>query len=161
MNDQGLPLEGLNYSLRSSLALAWINRLGEIRVSAVSRASTATSTPSPSPSPSVPAPGPRVLQDESEAPSFVGSTIPPTLDTAEPEKAPAPLTRAPADSPPPEPQARAFSGPNGESMYGFPNPTIDLNDALVEVRKSYQALTERADESVDEMDTLLDDYENF
>ncbi len=159
VNDQGLPLEGLNYSLRSSLALAWINRQSEIRVSAVSRAPTATSTPSPSPS--IPAAGPHVLHNESQASSVVESTIPPTLDTADPEKAPAPLTRAPANSLPPEPQARAFSGPNGESMYGFPNPTIDPNDALIEVRKSYQALTERADESVDEMNRLLDDYENF
>ena len=46
-------------------------------------------------------------------------------------------------------------------MYGVPNPTIDLHDALVDVRKSYQALTERADESVDEMNRLLDDYDNF
>jgi hypothetical protein len=46
-------------------------------------------------------------------------------------------------------------------MYGVPNPTIDLHEALVEARKGYQALTRRADESVDEMERLLDDYDNF
>jgi hypothetical protein len=46
-------------------------------------------------------------------------------------------------------------------MYGVPNPTLDLHDALIQARKEYQALTERADESVDEMNRRLDDYDNF
>jgi hypothetical protein len=46
-------------------------------------------------------------------------------------------------------------------MYGVPNPSIDLHDALIQARKGYQALIERADESVDEMNRLLDDYDNF
>lgn len=63
--------------------------------------------------------------------------------------------------PPAEPEAREFKGPDGESMYGVPNPTIDLHDALPHARKGYQALIDRADESVDEMNRLLDDYGNF
>ena len=46
-------------------------------------------------------------------------------------------------------------------MYGVPNPTIDLDEALTQARQEYQALIERADESVDEMNRLLDDYDNF
>ena len=39
VNEQGLPLEGLAYSLRSRVALDWVNAQGVTRVSAVSRAS--------------------------------------------------------------------------------------------------------------------------
>ena len=46
-------------------------------------------------------------------------------------------------------------------MYGVPNPEIDLDEALVRVRQQYQALIQRADESVEEMDRMLDDYDNF
>jgi hypothetical protein len=46
-------------------------------------------------------------------------------------------------------------------MYGVPNPTIDLDDALIQARKGYRALIERADKSVDEMDRLMEDYDNF
>ena len=46
-------------------------------------------------------------------------------------------------------------------MYGVPNPTIDLDDALIQAREGYRALIERADKSVDEMDRLIDDYDNF
>jgi len=63
--------------------------------------------------------------------------------------------------PPAEPEAREFKGPDGETMYGVPNPSIDLDDALIQAREEYQALIERADESVDEMNRLLDDYDNF
>jgi V8-like Glu-specific endopeptidase len=160
VNDQGLPLEGLNYSLRSSLALAWVNKQGVTRVNAVSRGSSAT----PSASPLVPAPTRSTSStrpNESERPAGAAYTPPTTLEAADPERNPIPSARDLAGPPPPEPEARAFSGPNGESMYGVPNPTIDLHDALVDVRKSYQALTERADESVDEMNRLLDDYDNF
>lgn len=38
VNDQGMPLEGLNYSLRSQLALNWVNQQGSARLTAVSRA---------------------------------------------------------------------------------------------------------------------------
>lgn len=140
VNEQGLPLEGLNYSLRSSFALDWINQQGVARVSAVSRASVAvvapvasTSTTPTNPPPPQPAP---------VAPRVTETTAPSTLEPAEPE-------------------AREFKGPHGETMYGVPNPTIDLHDALLQARKGYQALIERADESVDEMNRLLDDYDNF
>jgi serine protease Do len=172
VNDQGLPLEGLNYSLRSSVVLSWVNQQGVAHVSAVSRASDTVLEPAPrSPTP----PAPRLAP---ETPPRTVPTIEPTVEATveptelaprvEPEIAPepvpsvAPRAGARAAPPPPaEPKAREFKGPAGETMYGVPNPTIDLDDALIQARKAYQALIERADESVDEMNRLIDDYDNF
>jgi serine protease Do len=168
VNDQGLPLEGLNYSLRSSVVLSWVNQQGVAHVSAVSRASDTVLEPAPrSPTP----PAPRLAP---ETPPRTVPTIEPTVEPTElaprvePEIAPepvpsvAPRAGARAAPPPPaEPKAREFKGPAGETMYGVPNPTIDLDDALIQARKAYQALIERADESVDEMNRLIDDYDNF
>ena len=172
VNDQGLPLEGLNYSLRSSVVLSWVNQQGVAHVSVVSRASDTVLEPAPtSPAP----PAPRLAP---EAPPRTVPTIEPTVEATveptelaprvEPEIAPepvpsvAPRAGARAAPPPPaEPKAREFKGPAGETMYGVPNPTIDLDDALIQARKAYQALIERADESVDEMNRLIDDYDNF
>jgi S1-C subfamily serine protease len=154
VNAQGLPLQGLNYSLRSSLVLAWINQQGVVHISAVSRGSGTGVVPAPST-----ASGsviPRVSQSAPVAPSGAVSTNAPAVDPAT-EKV-EPTVRV---EPPPEPKAREFKGPDGETMYGVPNPTLDLHDALIQVRREYQALTERADESVDEMNRLLDDYDNF
>lgn len=161
VNDQGLPLEGLNYSLRSSLALAWINQQGVVHVSSISRGSvsapavapapsTAQASVSPSVQPSTSATAPKT--EPSDAPAIEAPTEPIVRVESEPNRPPLP---------PVEPEAREFKGPDGEAMYGVPNPTIDLHDALIQVRKEYQALTERADESVDEMNRLLDDYDNF
>jgi serine protease Do len=172
VNDQGLPLEGLNYSLRSSVVLSWVNQQGVAHVSVVSRASDTVLEPAPtSPAP----PAPRLA---SETPPRTVPIIEPTVEATveptelaprvEPEIAPepvpsvAPRAGARAAPPPPaEPKAREFKGPAGETMYGVPNPTIDLDDALIQARKAYQALIERADESVDEMNRLIDDYDNF
>jgi hypothetical protein len=38
---------------------------------------------------------------------------------------------------------------------------MDLHEFLLEARRGYEALTRRADESVDEMNRMLDDYDNF
>jgi serine protease Do len=172
VNDQGLPLEGLNYSLRSSVVLSWVNQQGVAHVSAVSRASDTVLEPAPrSPTP----PAPRLAP---ETPPRTVPTIEPTVEAtveptelaprvepeiaAEPVPSVAPRAGARAAPPPPaEPKAREFKGPAGETMYGVPNPTIDLDDALIQARKAYQALIERADESVDEMNRLIDDYDNF
>jgi S1-C subfamily serine protease len=186
VNDQGLPLEGLNYSLRSSLALAWVNQQGVAQIRSVSRSSAATPAPqtsaastSASPSPAEPTPvlppgaepsEPAIPQMESADPT------PPTEPDARPDLPPTPAPTAQLDlppppaptaqldlppPPPPEPEAREFKGPDGETMYGVPNPTIDLHEALIQVRQEYQELTERADESVNEMNRLMDDYDNF
>ncbi len=162
VNDQGLPLEGLNYSLRSSFALNWVNQQGVARVSAVSR--TMVSNPEPSGmAPAItPAPQakPRPVEKADTEPA------PAPAPKAEPAPDPKPMAKpvvpqAAPPAPPADPKAREFEGANGEKMYGVPNPTIDLHEALVEARKGYQALIERADDSVEEMDRLLDDYDNF
>jgi len=192
VNEQGLPLEGLNYSLRSSLALAWVNQQGVAQIRPISRASGAMPAPptsaastSVSPSPTQPTPVlPRGAEPSEQAIPQMESadSTPPVQLEAEPDlpspptpdpepilpSSPAPESearefRGPDLPPPPapEPEAREFTGPNGETMYGVPNPTIDLHEALIQVRQEYQALTERADESVNEMNRLMDDYDNF
>jgi S1-C subfamily serine protease len=166
VNDEGLPLEGLNYSLRSSLALSWVNRQGIVRVSAVSRAAIPVTAPTATPT-ATPAPTPRV---EPVAPPSVAPIAEPTSrpdDAAprvEPVHAPDPipqLQQKMAPPPPSDPGVREFEGPHGETMYGVPNPAIDLDDALIQARKGYEMLIERADESIQEMDRLIDDYDNF
>jgi S1-C subfamily serine protease len=165
VNDQGLPLEGLNYSLRSSLALAWVNQQGVARVAAVSRASSAESRPAPPPT-SAPQeePAPRVVPEPVPEPEVerAQSPAPEPRVEVEPEPAP-PRVQAPEPrvDPVPEPEAREFVGPEGETMYGVPNPDVDLDEALLYAREGYQKLIERADESVREMDRLFDDYDNF
>jgi hypothetical protein len=155
VNDQGLPLEGLNYSLRSSAVLAWVNRQDAGHIRAVPR-TLVTNLPS----------GPPVIPPAPAEPALrVPSPVPSTdSDLLEGEPLPSPTEAAvtPLSPPsPPDPKARAFEGPNGEKMYGVPNPTIDLHDALDHAREGYEALIERADRSVEEMDRLLDDYDNF
>lgn len=177
VNDQGLPLEGLNYSLRSSLALAWVNQQGVAQVSSISRASATkaappTSAASTSLSPSTPQSTPAETRHaEPNEPAIAqmepADPAPPVELEAEPgltPSPPSPVLKTEQELPPPpapEPQAREFKGPDGETMYGVPNPTIDLHEALIQARQEYQALTERADESVDEMNRLMDDYDNF
>jgi S1-C subfamily serine protease len=174
VNEQGLPLEGLNYSVRSSLALAWVNQQGVAQISSISRASGATPAPptsaastSVTPSPPQPTPvAPRGPEPSERAIPQMESAdpTPPIELEAEPDLPPPPAPEPEPDLPPPpgpEPEAREFRGPDGETMYGVPNPTIDLHEALIQARQAYQALTERADESVDEMNRLMDDYDNF
>ena len=148
VNDQGLPLEGLNYSLRSSLALRWINQQGIVRIASIPRTPVPASEPAPPP-PVPQAPGPP--EHEPARP----------LPDATADRPSAPIVRADSPPPPPEPQAREFSGPAGESMFGVPNQQSDLHDVLDHVREGYEELTKRADDSIDEMNQLLDDYDNF
>ena len=175
VNEQGLPLEGLNYSLRSSVVLAWVNRQGVRRVSSVSRASAGGTGPVPTPVPrSEPAPAPEPAPQEAPAPPSEPAPEPPSLaeddalakpapePLAEPEPRPAePEPPALASPPPPEPEAREFVAPNGTRMYGVPNLENDLAESLMQVREAYAELTERRDESIEEMEDLFDDYDNF
>ena len=89
----------------------------------------------------------------------------PSVPTHEPESPPSPGllpdSRPPAERPAPEPRARAFEGPGGESMFGVPNPDIDLGEALMRARERYRKVLDRADESVHEMESRFDDYDNF
>ena len=167
MNDQGLPLEGLNYSLRSSFALDWLNRQGVSRVKAVSRASVSTRPVAPAPAP---APTPRANTQKAQPdpkPTNPMQPMQPEKGSMTKSLAPAPQTiRKPQaihepQAPPADPGARSFAGPDGESMFGVPNPKIDLDEVLVHARSAYRDLIERADRSVDELDRLIDDYDNF
>jgi len=141
VNEQGLPLEGLNYSLRASLALAWVNGQGATTLASVARGNLAA-TPAP-----VQTPAPR-------------SESPPTpTPQAQPEAPPAPRYEpAPA---PPEPEAREFTAPDGTQMYGVPNVENDLDESLQQARTAYEELTARRDKSIKEMDKLFDGYDNF
>ena len=183
VNEQGLPLEGLNYSLRSSLAVAWVNRQDAGRVGAVSRASAQAIAPAPAPSPenaprAEPAPSPENAPLAEPAPSpepapraepAPESSPEPREDVApsrmlgdEPAPTPSPSRAEPVPPPPPvEPEAREFVGPDGTRMYGVPNLENDLNESLMQVREAYAELTKRRDQSIDEMEKLFDDYDNF
>ncbi len=184
VNEQGLPLEGLNYSLRSSLALAWVNRQGAGRVGSVSRASARATAPSPAPAPRAepspapraepapapraePEPAPRAEPTPEREPEPRGDVAPSRMLGDEPSPAPAERTPAPQRAeplpppPPAEPEAREFVGPDGTRMYGVPNLENDLNDSLKQVREAYSELTKRRDKSIDEMEKLFDDYDNF
>ncbi|MGB0618536.1 MAG: S1C family serine protease [Myxococcota bacterium] len=187
VNEQGLPLEGLNYSLRSSLALGWVNRQGAGRIGSVSRASArvipsapaprAESKPEPEPEPeSTPRDEPSQRAEaapEAEAERERNPNLAPSRmlgDTTEsderPERptAPAAPRRAQAEAlplPPVEPEASEFTAPDGTRMYGVPNLENDLADSLMQVREAYAELTKRRDQSIDEMERLFDDYDNF
>ena len=175
VNEQGLPLEGLNYSLRSSVVLAWVNPQGVSRVSSVSRASAVSTAPAPTPVPrNESAPAPEPAPQEAPIPPSEPAPEPPSLaeddslakpapePLAEPEPRPAepepPMLESP---PPPEPEAREFVAPDGTRMYGVPNLENDLAESLMQVREAYAELTERRDESIEEMEDLFDDYDNF
>ncbi len=165
VNQAGLPLEGLNYSLRSRAALTWVNRHAGRRVAAVSRASAArpsraaepppTPAPAARPAPAPSRPEPRLAEREPTPPA------PPSRSAADPAPPapPEPEPREPA--PPPEPDFQRFEGPDGETYYGVPNPDIELDERLKYARRAHRELIERADRSVEEMDRLLDDYDNF
>jgi len=180
-NEQGLPLEGLNYSLRSALALEWVNRQGATRVAAISRSAAdrapvpapSEATPTPPPAPRAePTPPPRRADSTPEPPSTGSPSTPRTTGggapDAEPRSTRPPVERSrpepsprPSRAPEPGPEPREFEGPDGGTMYGVPNPDVDLDEALLQAREGYRKLIERADESVREMDRLLEDYDDF
>lgn len=170
VNDQGLPLEGLNYSLRSSAAVDWVNRQGVGPVTRVSRASVAP-PPAPAPPPRAPEPAPPRAEPEPRAEPTPprAEPMPPRAEPMPPQVEPAPEPRRaeprpPAyepPPPPPEPKAREFVGPDGTRMYGVPNLENDLDESLMQVREAYAELTRRRDQSIDEMEKRFDDYDNF
>ena len=159
VNAEGLPLEGLNYSLRSSLALAWMQRQGFRDLVAVSRAGARGRDAVTEASPVVPDPSP--AGPPARRPSDPSLSVPTHEPDAPPPPRALPDSRPPGERPGPEPRARAFEGPDGESMYGVPNPDIDLDQALLRARERYRELIDRADESIREMERRFDDYDNF
>ncbi|MEE8164390.1 MAG: trypsin-like peptidase domain-containing protein [Myxococcota bacterium] len=161
VNEEGLPLEGLNYSLRASLALDWVNRQGVTRIEPVARTAVANLVHAPASPPAPRVPQPLTRSDEPmPAPKpEPRPSAPPTPRMSEADVVPAPTETDP--EPAAEPGVREFEGPNGESYYGVPNPEVELDETLKYARRSFRELIKRADESIDEMDRLLDDYENF
>ncbi len=128
-NKQGLPLEGLNYSLRSGLVRKWLESQG-IRVAvegngaapAAASPRTAETRPDPvQPAQAAPAPVPRPQADRAPEPSPNGG---------------------PKDEP------REFHGPNGERMFGVPNPSLDLEAVR---RAAYERARENARKAFDEL----------
>lgn len=154
VNDQGLPLEGLNYSLRSSLALRWVNQQGVTRVAAVPRSRVQAPAPArPTPEP---APEAQTAPQPEEEPRAAAPERPAPTPPAPPVT---PRTTPPA--PEPEPEAREFTAPDGTRMYGVPNMENDLDEALQHARKEYAEVIKRADQSVRELEDAFDDYDNF
>lgn len=144
VNAQGLPLEGLNYSLRSSLALNWVNQQGVVYIGAVPRTSVSGAKPAPQAAP-IPAPVPNAEPGR----------------PAEPRTDPSPAPPAQQRAPEPEPEAREFTTPDGTKMYGVPNMENDLHETLQQVRKEYAEVIERSNKSVQELEDAFDDYDNF
>ena len=143
VNRQGLPLEGLNYSLRSSLALAWLNRNG-VQLTATRRpASSSAAAPQPAPRQS----------GEPEAPPPAEPAVP-APRSAEP--APEPSV-SPAPEPEPEPESEGpveFRGANGEKMYGMPNRDFTLDRAMKDV---YKLSIKHAEDAFGELDRQFDE----
>jgi serine protease Do len=136
VNAQGLPLEGLNYSLRSKLARSWLEKHG-VRVAVAPRPVGEPSAPAPRVEPPPVQPEPTVIPGPAEP------IQPVSPDEPEPVVAPPPQPGASEDAP------RAFEGPNGETMYGVPNRKFDFEGAGKVV---YQQSVKHAKDAFDELD---------
>jgi V8-like Glu-specific endopeptidase len=166
VNKQGLPLEGLNYSLRSSLAVKWLNDNG-LDLTATRRpvqVVASVSAPEQTNAGIQPKPDP---QPRSDLPSETA----PMLEAApesEPDVAALPPSTPPApraDSRPEPPveddlgddddfdDLQEFHGENGEAMYGVPNRNFRLQKAMKAV---YQEALKSSSEAFDELDKELD-----
>ena len=137
VNAQGLPLEGLNYSLRGSLVLEWLGAQG-VPLTAARRAAAAPAPSQPAhepvdepPSGEPPSP-PRVAQSES---------------TPTPTPAPSDTGQAGDDEP------RLFEGEDGETFYGYPNRNrrFELDASL---KEAYKKARENAADAFDELDSM-------
>jgi len=159
VNEQGLPLEGLNYSLRSAAALRWVNAQVETRIAMVPRGSDRPLVqPLPLKRPSVvsssaalsePLPPQRVPARGVEAAPIPASPVSPSA--VPPATSPSVI----------QPEMREFTASDGTRMYGVPNRENDLSASLRRVREAYSALSSRRDESVEEMERLFEEYDNF
>ena len=165
VNAQGLPLEGLNYSLRSSLVHNWLASNG-IRLALARpvrqdqpaapprpawQASTesvpeaAPRTPPTSSFPSAPAPAPaRPRPQVSIDPETGPAQSAPEMPSA-PSSPAAPS--APLRSRDQEP--RVFKGPSGEMMFGVPDSNFDLKATGKAV---YQKARKNARDAFDSLD---------
>ncbi len=165
VNAEGLPLEGLNYSLRSSLVRDWMSREGVHIAFArpvqhnVPPRDSSPASPLPAPrrelesrTDPVPAPPPS-YEPPREMPTRPRPQVridpetgpPSTPETFRARSAPsAPSARAGDDEP------RVFKGPNGEMMYGVPDSDFDLEGAGKAV---YQRARKNARDAFDSLDS--------
>jgi serine protease Do len=159
VNKQGLPLEGLNYSLRSALALEWLGDHG-VGLAAVRRADPvpvptppiASPQPAAEPTPPSPTPAPRV--EPTPAPSASRPDPSPSTRPS-PPVGPSPADIIPAPEPMVEEDApRAFEGENGEEMFGVPNKSFRLDSAM---KEAYKRTLESASSAFDELDGSFDE----
>jgi len=143
LNDDGLPLEGLNYSLRAAGVLEWLEGRG-VRLVAIKRSA------------------PEALEveahDELEGVEPIDPPEEPEPREEEPPVHALPLIEAPADTLAmpepaddlgpaaelPEPEPRDFMGEDGEEMYGYPNRHFDPDLA---VKEAYRAAQDNAREA--------------
>jgi S1-C subfamily serine protease len=153
VNKQGLPLDGLNYSLRSSFALAWLGRNGVALsitpgAEAVAGPGAADGVAPGAPSLAEPAGlSPRVPPPEEEAPGQEEEAHPEQTwwdDEREGDEEPD------ADPAPPAGESlRDFEGEHGEQMYGLENRNYRPDRAL---KRVYQMTLEHAREAFDALD---------
>jgi serine protease Do len=141
VNKQGLPLEGLNYSLRSSLARNWMASRG-VQVAMAEPVADRYEAPA---APSQPAPAPR-----SEPAAEPQWDTPPA-----PTPAPTPTTPESApqmrnDPPTVKDEPREFTGPRGERMYGVPDRDFTLKKAG---RVLWQKVMKNAEGAFDDLDS--------
>jgi serine protease Do len=150
VNAQGLPLEGLNYSLRSDMARNWLSSRG-VQVAYVQASSSEPPAVVPAPVPPRPAPTydppARVEpQVEQRPPPRVGidpEDAPPTPPRASQPAAPRQQPVSPAEP-------REFKGPDGESMFGVPAPRFSLDAAR---NKVYEEAFKNAQKAFDDLDS--------
>jgi V8-like Glu-specific endopeptidase len=166
VNKQGLPLEGLNYSLRSALAVGWLNDNGldvamsrrPVQVAASASTPERTNTgiqpkPAPQPNSELPSDTPATPESAPESMPHVTPEPAPSIPAPRAEPTPEPL----ADEDPPDADdfddLQEFRGENGETMYGVPNRNFRLDNAMKAV---YQEALKSSSEAFDELDTEFD-----
>jgi V8-like Glu-specific endopeptidase len=137
VNSQGLPLEGLNYSIRSGLVRQWLGEQGV-------RVAFSTSVQQQG-APAAPPPAPQQTQPQTSPPVAPPPHPEPDL-RIDPEPQAKPREPAPAAK---AEEPRKFKGPNGEEMYGVPQRNFSLMGAAAEV---YDAAFKNANEAFDELD---------
>ncbi len=140
VNAQGLPLEGLNYSLRGSLVLDWLAAQG-VPLHATKRMAAAPPPNEPAHEPVDESPTPAEEVEEVEEPTSPVTESDPT-PAAEPE-----LEDADDEGP------RVFEGPDGEEFFGYPNEKrrFELDATLKDV---YKAARKNARDAFDELESM-------
>ena len=136
----GLPLDGLAYSLRSSLVRGWLSNNGvQVAYAApMDHASVPASTPTPAPQTTpAPEPAPEPTKPPAAEPE-------PSLDIPHGSMKP-----APSKPTPPAEAPRTFKGPNGEEMYGVPQRDFSLMGASAEI---YEQAFKNANKAFDALD---------